>query len=206
MCRYNGKSGDSNGNSDDSSSTTTSNETLTAATSASTIWLSILGEVYDVSEGKEYYGPGTTYNVFAGRDASASFITGKFSEEDGDSNVGVDTLTMQQLPGLETWREFYQDDPKYKFVGLLIDPRYYDNDGNPTPPLLEYRERLKTALELQQQEREERKLKLKQRKEKQKQQKSKTKNSTKSNNNKNKQKQKQQQKQQQQEKSQKDEM
>ena len=152
-----------------------------------------------MSEGKEYYGPGTTYNVFAGRDASASFITGKFSEEDGDSNVGVDTLTMQQLPGLETWREFYQDDPKYKFIGLLIDPRYYDSEGNPTPPLLEYRERLKTALELQKQEREERKLKLKQRKEKQ--QKSKSKNITKS---KNKQKQKQQQKQE--EKSQKDEM
>ena len=42
------------------------------------LWLSILGEVYDVSEGTEYYAPGKSYGAFAGRDASVPFVTGKF--------------------------------------------------------------------------------------------------------------------------------
>jgi hypothetical protein len=27
----------------------------------------VVGEVYDVTAGKEYYGPGSGYNIFAGR-------------------------------------------------------------------------------------------------------------------------------------------
>ena len=40
--------------------------------------LALLGVVYDVSRGKEYYGPGGGYSFFAGRDASRAYVTGKF--------------------------------------------------------------------------------------------------------------------------------
>ena len=145
ILRYDGKSGDEESNEADKKSEDTSHE--------SKIWLSIVGEVYDVTAGKEFYKPGSSYNVFAGRDASTAFVTGKFTAEES-AQPGLDTLTIKELPGLETWRVFYQDDPKYKFVGKLIDPRYYNEDGTPTEPLIEYRERLKTALVLQEQERE----------------------------------------------------
>ena len=157
ILRYDGKSGDEESNEADKKSEDTSHE--------SKIWLSIVGEVYDVTAGKEFYKPGSSYNVFAGRDASTAFVTGKFTAEES-AQPGLDTLTIKELPGLETWRVFYQDDPKYKFVGKLIDPRYYNEDGTPTEPLIEYRERLKTALVLQEQEREARKLKQQERKKK----------------------------------------
>jgi hypothetical protein len=45
-----------------------------------------LGTVYDVSAGATYYGKGTGYSHFAGRDGTAAFVTGDFktdSEVDG---------------------------------------------------------------------------------------------------------------------------
>jgi hypothetical protein len=60
----------------------------------------------------------------------------------------LDTLASNQLGGIESWRDFYANDDKYPFVGLLIDPRYYDEDGTPTPALEDYRTRLQTAMNL----------------------------------------------------------
>ena len=51
--------------------------------SSKPIYLSVLGKVYDVSSG-DYYTKQGSYNCFAGRDASRSFVTGsnltRFSE------------------------------------------------------------------------------------------------------------------------------
>jgi len=44
------------------------------------IYLSITGLVFDVTHGSRFYGPGKTYAVFAGRDASRAFVTGCFSD------------------------------------------------------------------------------------------------------------------------------
>ena len=38
--------------------------------------LAVLGQVYDVTEGKQYYGKGEGYQGFAGRDASKAFVSG----------------------------------------------------------------------------------------------------------------------------------
>lgn len=46
---------------------------------------SILGEVFDVSNGAKHYGKGGAYEGFAGKDASRSFVSGDFTE------VGVET-------------------------------------------------------------------------------------------------------------------
>lgn len=89
--------------------------------------LALLGEVYDVSRGGEYYGPGGGYSFFAGRDASRAYVTGKFEEEGLVSNV--DGLSSSDYLGLEEWSSFYQKD--YVKVGVL-DGLFYDGRGEVT--------------------------------------------------------------------------
>jgi hypothetical protein len=72
----------------------------------SKIWLSILGEVYDVSLGAEYYGPGEGYNSLTARDGSVPFITGVFTSEEAEKDI--DTLSEKDLPGLVEWQKFYE--------------------------------------------------------------------------------------------------
>jgi hypothetical protein len=98
----------------------------------SELWLSIMGEVYDVSSGGTFYGENGSYSIFAGRDGSVPFITGVFTPE--EALKGLDVLEPAQLYSLDTWRKFYEDDEKYPYVGLL-NGRLYDKDGNPTEEL-----------------------------------------------------------------------
>ena len=44
------------------------------------ICIGIKGEIYDVSRGKSFYGPGGPYHAFAGHDASRAFAS--FSTDD----------------------------------------------------------------------------------------------------------------------------
>lgn len=120
------------------------------------IWLSIMGEVYDVTLGKDHYGPGASYGNFAGRDASVPFCTGKFTPEEAEKST--DVLKSSELPGLADWRDFYRKHKVYKFVGKLVDPRFYDEFGEPTLPMIEFQERIQIA-------RAEHELKAKQRRE-----------------------------------------
>uniref|UniRef100_A0A7S4RE60 Cytochrome b5 heme-binding domain-containing protein n=1 Tax=Ditylum brightwellii TaxID=49249 RepID=A0A7S4RE60_9STRA len=80
-------------------------------------WLSVLGEVYDVTPGSGHYGSGSSYSIFAGKDSTASFVTGDFSEEGGKASL--DDLPTNQLGGIESWRKFYANHAKYTFVGVL---------------------------------------------------------------------------------------
>lgn len=84
------------------------------------LFLAILGDVFNVKKGESHYGPGGSYHIFAGRDASRSFITGEF--ETGDAKKGildhVLSLTPAELVSLKKWRDFYSTD--YGFEGRLI--------------------------------------------------------------------------------------
>ena len=111
------------------------------------IWLSIMGEVYDVTMGKEYYAPGASYGAFAGRDASVPFCTGKFNAEESEKSTEV--LKSTELPGLANWLDFYRKHKVYKFVGKLIDPRYFDEKGEPTSELRSLQMRILKANEEQ---------------------------------------------------------
>ena len=111
------------------------------------IWLSIVGEVYDVTKGRDFYGPGSAYSLFSGKDATVAYVTGKFTEE--EAAKGLDSLSDAQLQVADQWREFYVSEEKYPFVGRFVDPRYYDSDGNPTTAMKEYQERLAKSQQTQ---------------------------------------------------------
>ena len=89
--------------------------------------LALLGEVYDVSQGSQYYGPGGGYSFFAARDASRAFVTGNFEEEGLVDDVSG--LTSSDYMGLAEWSLFYQTD--YRRVGVLAG-RFYDQAGEVT--------------------------------------------------------------------------
>jgi len=44
------------------------------------LYIALLGQVFDVSKGKDHYGPGGGYSFFAAKDGSRAFITGEFNE------------------------------------------------------------------------------------------------------------------------------
>lgn len=108
----------------------------------STLWLSILSQVYDVSAGPEYYSQTGPYRVFVGRDGNVPFITGTFNPEEAEKPLTE--LEPHQLHALQHWAEFYRDEPKYHFIGLL-EGELYDKDGNPTEAMRQVQEKIAIA-------------------------------------------------------------
>jgi len=106
------------------------------------IWLSILGQVFDVTTGRSFYGPGEGYSFFAGKDASQTYITGQFNDE--GLKKDIKTLNPEELAGIDEWMKFYEDHETYNFVGLLQGD-FYDSEGNPTPLLDDINKKIATV-------------------------------------------------------------
>lgn len=104
------------------------------------LYLSILGQVFDVTKGAKHYGPGGNYHAFTGRDASLAFITGEFDDEGLTDDIS--SLSAQQVKALEDWLQFYNTNYNYK--GKLYG-RYYNQDGSPTVEFNKVQEKLLVA-------------------------------------------------------------
>ncbi|XP_003394670.1 neuferricin [Bombus terrestris] len=91
------------------------------------LYISILGQIFDVTKGAKHYGPGATYHVFTGRDASLAFITGEFNDKGLTDDIS--SLSIHQVKALNDWVQFYNKNYIYK--GKL-NGRYYNEDGSPT--------------------------------------------------------------------------
>ncbi|KAK4153484.1 cytochrome b5-like heme/steroid binding domain-containing protein [Chaetomidium leptoderma] len=87
------------------------------------VYLAVRGRVFDVTRGRNFYGPGGPYANFAGRDASRGLACGSFDEEmltkdlDGplDRLEGLGAAEMEALQG---WEERFEE--KYMVVGKLV--------------------------------------------------------------------------------------
>lgn len=77
------------------------------------VYLALNGTIYDVSAGRRIYGPGGSYNVFAGKDAARGFITGCFAED-----------STPDLRGAE-WTYIPQDVPAPGTEGLTGEEKNY---------------------------------------------------------------------------------
>lgn len=87
------------------------------------VYLAVRGKIFDVTSGRNFYGPGDPYANFAGRDASRGLACGRFDEEmlTGDLDGLLDTLedlTADQMEALEGWEARFND--KYDVVGRLV--------------------------------------------------------------------------------------
>lgn len=86
------------------------------------VYLAVRGRVFDVSRGRNFYGPGGPYANFAGRDASRGLALGSFDEvvltKDLDGPLDrLDDLGADEMEALQGWEEKFLE--KYLVVGRL---------------------------------------------------------------------------------------
>lgn len=85
--------------------------------------------MFDVSAGRQYYGPDGGYSIFAGRDGTRAFLTGCFDETGAIADLRG--LTEQQLTSIRKWRDFYAEHENYKFVGRVLNEKVDENSPLP---------------------------------------------------------------------------
>lgn len=87
------------------------------------MYLAVKGKVYDVSPGRNFYGPGGPYENFAGRDATRGLACQSFDEDmltknlDGPLDDCKD-LDKDQIDNLNGWIERF--DEKVRFGDTLV--------------------------------------------------------------------------------------
>jgi len=92
-------------------------------TTKPTVYLAVRGRVFDVTPGKNFYGPGGPYANFAGRDASRGLACGSFDEdmltEDLEAELDtLDGLGAEEMEALSGWEQRFEG--KYLVVGRLV--------------------------------------------------------------------------------------
>lgn len=96
------------------------------------VLVAVNGNVYDVTKGKRFYGPGGPYASFAGRDASRNLATFSVVPNDKDEYDDLSDLNMMEMDSVRDWEMQFKE--KYDFVGKLLrngeQPTNYDNDSN----------------------------------------------------------------------------
>ena len=87
------------------------------------VYLAVKGKVYDVSPGRNFYGPGGPYENFAGRDATRGLACQSFDEDmltkdlDGPLDDCKD-LDKDQLENLHGWVERFDEKVSVQIVSL----------------------------------------------------------------------------------------
>lgn len=87
------------------------------------VYLAVRGKVFDVTPGKNFYGPGGPYENFAGRDASRGLACGSFDEDmlTKDLKGPLDSLQGlgdDEMQALQDWEDRFTE--KYLVVGRLV--------------------------------------------------------------------------------------
>ncbi|KAG1751429.1 cytochrome b5 [Suillus paluster] len=81
------------------------------------IYVSIKGTVFDVTRKSDVYGPGKSYNIFAGKDGSKGL--GKSSLNLEDAVPDYSDLPENERKVLDDWFSFFQK--RYNIVGRVAD-------------------------------------------------------------------------------------
>lgn len=96
------------------------------------VYFAVRGKVFDVSRGRNFYGPGGPYSNFAGRDASRGLACGSFDEDmlTKDLDGPLDTLSdlgRDEMEALQGWEERFNE--KYDIVGRLLSVEDYNKEN-----------------------------------------------------------------------------
>ncbi|KAJ3658201.1 hypothetical protein Zmor_009955 [Zophobas morio] len=99
------------------------------------VLVAVNGNVYDVTKGKRFYGPGGPYAAFGGRDASRGLATFSVSAKTDEYDDLSDLNTME-MDSVREWEAQFKE--KYDLVGKLLKPgeqptNYSDDEEDETP-------------------------------------------------------------------------
>jgi len=93
------------------------------------VYLSAGGTVFDVSSGRNFYGPGGPYEMFAGRECGAALATMSFDESLLDDLSACESLGVGGKAELDNWLEKFEHYRCYPIKGrLLPDARLPSSD------------------------------------------------------------------------------
>jgi membrane-associated progesterone receptor component len=84
------------------------------------VYLSVHGIVFDVSDGRNFYGPEGPYEAFAGHECGVALARMSFDEKDLDDLAGCETLNFGEKTELEGWIEKFTYYRNYPVKGRLI--------------------------------------------------------------------------------------
>ncbi|KAI0249626.1 progesterone binding protein [Lactifluus subvellereus] len=84
---------------------------------AKPVYVAIKGTVFDVSRKRDTYGPGGSYALFAGKDASRALGLSSLKPEDAVPDWS--TLEEKDRKTLDDWHAFFTK--RYNIVGRIID-------------------------------------------------------------------------------------
>lgn len=94
------------------------------------VLVAVNGNVYDVTKGKRFYGPGGPYATFAGRDASRNLATFSVVPNDKEEYDDLSDLGAMEMDSVRDWDMQFKE--KYDYVGKLLrngeQPTNYDNE------------------------------------------------------------------------------
>lgn len=87
------------------------------------VYLAVRGKIFDVTPGRNFYGPGGPYENFAGRDATRGLACGSFDEDmlTKDLEGPLDDLKGlgdEEMQALHDWEDRFTE--KYLVVGKLV--------------------------------------------------------------------------------------
>lgn len=93
------------------------------------IYIAVKGNVYDVSKGRQFYGPSGHYSNFAGHDASRGLALNSFEMENirrWDEPIDdLQGLNESELKSLDNWEGMFRG--KYPCVGTLVPDPQFEN-------------------------------------------------------------------------------
>lgn len=95
------------------------------------VLVAVNGNVYDVTKGKRFYGPGGPYAAFGGRDASRCLATFSVTNSDKEEYDDLSDLNTMEMDSVREWEMQFKE--KYDLVGRLLKPgeqptNYSDED------------------------------------------------------------------------------
>jgi membrane-associated progesterone receptor component len=85
------------------------------------IYIALKGDVFDVSGAKQFYGEGSGYNCFAGRDATRAMAKLSFEEADL-ANSSIEDLGPFERDVLNDWYSKFRDYKCYPIIGRVSKP------------------------------------------------------------------------------------
>jgi len=101
------------------------------------VYLALNGIVFDVSDGRDFYGPGGPYELFAGHECGVALAKMSFDTQYLDDMAGCSTLNHGERMELENWIEKFTHYRRYPVLGRLVP-----DDKLPSPNRIVSKEEL----------------------------------------------------------------